>query len=89
MSIKRGIVSLRYLYFTLQPLIFHETDITPLARLPSENCRRRAYSAFLVTVFFAHPSPDIPIKHNIKETDSKRNIWGQFYIPYGEGEGGG
>ena len=29
---------------------------------------------------FAHPSPDILTKHNRKETASKRNIWGPFYI---------
>ena len=31
--------------------------------------------------FFAHPSPDILAKHNIKETASKVNIWGPLYIP--------
>ena len=40
-------------------------------------------------IFFAHPSPDILTKHNIRETDTERNIWGPFYISYGEGEGGG
>ena len=39
--------------------------------------------------FFAHPSPDIPTKHNIKETASKGNIWGPFFIPKGGRLGGG
>ena len=38
---------------------------------------------------FAHPSPDILTKHNIKETASKGNIWGPCYIPKGEGSSGG
>ena len=38
---------------------------------------------------FSHPSPDMHIKHNIKETGSKGNIWGPLYIPKGEGLGGG
>ena len=39
--------------------------------------------------FFAHPSPDILTKHNIKENDIKGNIYGPFYIHKGEGSGGG
>ena len=39
--------------------------------------------------FFAHPTPDIPTKRNIKETASKGNIWGPFYTPKGEGSVGG
>ena len=39
--------------------------------------------------FFAHPLPDILTKHNIKETASKGNILGPFYILKGEGSGGG
>ena len=39
--------------------------------------------------FFAHPSPDILIKHNIKETASKGKIWSPCYIPKGEGSSGG
>ena len=39
--------------------------------------------------FFYHPSPEILTKHNIKETDSKGNIWCPFYITEGEGSGGG
>ena len=39
--------------------------------------------------FFANPSPEILTKYNIKETFSKGNIWGPFYIPKGEGLGGG
>ena len=35
--------------------------------------------------FFVHPSPEAQTKHNIKETDSKGNIWVQFYIPKGDG----
>ena len=35
--------------------------------------------------FFAHPLPDIPTKHNMKETASKGKIWGPFYIPKGKG----
>ena len=38
--------------------------------------------------FFANPSPGILTKYNIKETASKHNIWGPFYIPKGEGSGG-
>ena len=38
---------------------------------------------------FAHPSPELLTKHNIKETASKDNIWGPFYIPKGEGSDGG
>ena len=33
--------------------------------------------------------PEILTKHNIKETVSKGNIWGTFYIPKSEGLGGG
>ena len=33
--------------------------------------------------FFAHPLHYILTKHNIKETASKCNIWGTFYIPKG------
>ena len=40
-------------------------------------------------VFFAHPLPELPTKHNIKETASKGNIWGPFYTPKGEVSGGG
>ena len=39
--------------------------------------------------FSAHPSPDILTKLNIKETESKGKIWGPFYIPKGDGSGGG
>ena len=38
---------------------------------------------------FAHSLPKILTKHNIKETVSKRNIWGPFNIPKGQGLGGG
>ena len=38
---------------------------------------------------FAHFSPEILTKHNIKETASKGNIWGPFYVPKGECSGGG
>ena len=41
------------------------------------------------STIFSHPLPDILTKHNIKETESKGNIWGPFYIPKGEGSGGG
>ena len=37
---------------------------------------------------FANPSLYILSKHNIKETSSKFNIWGIFYIPKVEGSGG-
>ena len=33
----------------------------------------------------AHPLPEILTKHNIKEADSKVNIWGPFYTPKGSG----
>ena len=39
--------------------------------------------------FFAHTSPEIMTKHNIKETAIKVNIRGPFYITNGEGLGGG
>ena len=39
--------------------------------------------------FHAHPSPEILTKYNIKETTCEDNIWGPFYIPKGEGLGGG
>ena len=39
--------------------------------------------------FFAHPLPEIPTKHNIKETASMGNIWGPFYMYKGDGSGGG
>ena len=38
--------------------------------------------------FFTHPSFYILSKHNIKETSSKRNIWGPLYILKGEESGG-
>ena len=38
---------------------------------------------------FASYLHEILTKHNIKETSSKSNIWGQFYIPKGEGLDGG
>ena len=38
---------------------------------------------------FVHPPHDILIKHNIKETANKGNIWGSFYIPTVKGSGGG
>ena len=34
--------------------------------------------------FFAHPWPEILTKHNTKETSSKGNIWGPFYITGGQ-----
>ena len=37
--------------------------------------------------FFAHPSPAILTKHNIKDSTSAGNIWGSFYIPKGKGLG--
>ena len=37
---------------------------------------------------FFHPLPEIRTKHNIKETASKDNIWGPFYILKGEVLGG-
>ena len=38
--------------------------------------------------FFANPLLEILTKHKIKETASKGNIWGPFYIPKVEGSGG-
>ena len=38
--------------------------------------------------FSTHPLPDILTKHNIKETASKKIIWGPFYMPIGEGSDG-
>ena len=39
--------------------------------------------------FFAHPSPEILTKHNMKETSSKGKIWGSFYITKCESSDGG
>ena len=39
--------------------------------------------------FFAHYSPDILIKRDVKETVGKFNIRGEFYIPEVESLGGG
>ena len=39
--------------------------------------------------FFVYTSPEILTKHNIKESSSKGNIWGPFYIPKFEGSDGG
>ena len=39
--------------------------------------------------FFAHPSPEIITIRNTKETASKGNIWGPFYMSKGEGWCGG
>ena len=35
-------------------------------------------------IVVAHFLPAILTKHNTKETASKENIWGPFYIPKGE-----
>ena len=40
-------------------------------------------------ICFAHLSPEILTKHNINKIPSKVNTWGSFYIPKGEGLGGG
>ena len=42
----------------------------------------------ILVAFFAHPSPDTGIKHNIKETSSRGNILGPFNIPKGKSLGG-
>ena len=39
--------------------------------------------------FCAHLLPDIPTKHNVKETASKGNIRGAIYVPNFEGLSGG
>ena len=39
--------------------------------------------------FFAYLLSEMIIKHNIKETASKGNIWGPYYITKSEGSGGG
>ena len=49
---------------------------------------KNSFHVFGVSIF-AHSSPDILTKHNIKETESKGSIWVPFYIPRGEGTGGG
>ena len=36
---------------------------------------------------FAITLPEIYTKNNTKETDSKGNKWGPFYIPIGESSG--
>ena len=48
----------------------------------------QTHSASMVVVF-AHLLSEVMTKHNIKETASKGNIWGPFYIPKGEVSGGG
>ena len=52
---KRRIISKSYPNFALQPLIFHETYMTPWAIFPNENWQRRTHSAFLVAVFLPIP----------------------------------
>ena len=37
--------------------------------------------------FSVHTFPETLTKHNTKETASKGNIWGKFYIHKSEGEG--
>ena len=86
MSIKCRIVSKRYLDFKLQPLILHKTDMKPRARLPRKKLQLHTHSA-LCWQFFAHFLSEILIKYNIKETVSKGEIWGPFYIPKGGGYG--
>ena len=46
-------------------------------------------SFIIFMAFLAHFLPEIPTKHNIKETASKSNNWGPFYISNGEVPGGG
>ena len=41
-------------------------------------------SFYIFGGMFAHFSPEIMNKHNIKETGSRGNIWGPFYTPKGE-----
>ena len=48
----------------------------------------KLFSVFGVRLF-SHHLPEIVIKDNIKETVSKHNIWGPFYILKGKGSGGG
>ena len=84
MPTKRKIISERYLDFTLQPLIYHETDTTSWARLLIKTGDNILITHFWWK-FFAHPLPEILTKNNIKETFSKGNIWGQFYTTRGEG----
>ena len=50
--------------------------------------RRRTYSNFLWHLL-PNPLLEILTKHNIKESASKDNIWGTFYILKGEGLGSG
>ena len=73
MSIKCKIVSCRYLDFTLQPLIIHETDMTPWEIFPRKTGNDRLIPHFWWN-FFAHPSPGIPTKHSTRDTASKGNI---------------
>ena len=63
--------------------------MTPWAIFPTKNWQQQTYSAFLVVLFFAHLLPEIPNRHNIKETASKGNIRGPFITPKDEGSGGG
>ena len=39
-------------------------------------------------IYFPHPLSEILTKHNIKETASKGDIGGPFYMSKGEGLGG-
>ena len=88
MLIKYRIYSQIFLGFTLQPLIFHEMDMTPWVIFPSKKWQRQTHSTFLVAVF-AHSFSEILTKHYIIKNSSKGNIWGPFYLPKGEGSDGG
>ena len=87
MPIKCRILSYKHLDFTLQPLNFHKTDMTPWAIFPSKTGNERLIPSFWWQIVF-HPSPEILTKQNIKETTSKGKIWVPFYIPTCEGSGG-
>ena len=63
-------------------------DMTPWEILPGETGDDGLIPHFWWQ-FFAHPLSEIHTKTNIKETESKGNIWGTFYIPKDEGLGGG
>ena len=79
MSIKYRKVSYRYLDLILLPLIFHEMDINMGDISEQKLVTMNLFHVFGGT-FSAHPSPEIPTKHNIKENFSRGNLCSLFYI---------
>ena len=76
---KRHINFLNVSLFTRQPLIYHETDMTPWVRFPIKIGDEGLIPHFWWQLFFP-PLIEIFTKHNIKKTESTGNIWGPFYM---------